>query len=1102
MDKLFGVILLRLKEKYSLITIKKLKKILLFIISISYATPAFSQVAFYYHGIENGLPEARIVSISQDSTGFIWLAGENALFRYDGNQFLSYRSSNRNSLSIPFIKINTLFTDVQGTLWVDANNGFAYYDFLRDEFIKPVDGWDLTRITDFCQGSKETLWISTDEGLAEFDIKTKNIVWFTGKDTLKTPGNNILKNGDLKFITCQSDGKIWMATNPTGLFRLDPETKKLEDFGVIDSINYGKFIITKLLFYKEQLYISTLNNGFFWFNPKDKKVHNEVFGDLGYTVHHFQISNDSVAWLATNNGLFHYNFQTSGYQRFTNEPFNPLSMARSAINHVFVDKENNLWISSGIRGINFGLTNVPFLHFTVSEDEAYQLSHKEITAIQFDYKGNMWLGYELGMVEKHSHTPLAKKQFNLTSKSRSGTTGAIMRIFEDSKNRIWIGGWASGVQKLNASGTAFEFAPIQPASTATLIESADVRGITEDNEGNIWFSFHGIGIGRYNPETHFLKLYRFDPENPLTNLSNDYSFNLCTDKENNIWIASAHGVSKLNCKNEKFTNFYAEAGNPNSLSSSSVNVIFCDPAGVIWAGTSNGLNAFIPKLNNFQSILTDQDFPFLKISAIQSVEPGELWASTQTGILGLTYKWNSNNDSLLVKYKFFDRSNGILSTNYFALSSASDKENRIFFGGNEGIDFFDPGKIRLTNQKLIKPMIIGLNVGGLSKFHQIKTDNPGIPYIELKNTARMINIRFTSFQFNNPGGQKFRYRLEGFDDSWIYPMNDQLASFSNLPPGEYVFKLQIQKNNGDWNGQESELAIKIKPPFWMTLPFIGVTILFFILALFIILKVRSRSMLLRQYELEQIIDKRTEELTIKNQELEKSNQTKNKFFSIVFHDLKSPFSGLLGILELLNDPENKLEEKTQKQMLKSAKDSANNTFELMENLLVWARSQMNKSDCHPQINNLSELLRKNIELKQVDAEQKEIKVITEIPEKLEAYFDLNMIDTVIRNILSNAIKFSEPGGKIIVLAETQKEEIIVKIADTGIGLKEEETAILFEIDKKLKRGTGGEKGTGLGLIICKEFIEKNGGRIWVTPNMPIGTVFNFTIPEKKQPEKH
>jgi ligand-binding sensor domain-containing protein len=478
-------------------------RLFLFTISFTFVTTAFSQVAFYNYGIQNGLPEARIVSISQDSTGFIWLAGENTLFRFDGNQFLAYGSSNYNSQSVPFIKINTLFTDEQGTLWVGAHNGIAYYDFFRDEFIKPVDGWNNIRTTNFCQVSIETLWISTGEGLAEFDKKTKNIVWFTGQDTIKTPGNNILKTGDIKYITCQPDGKIWMATYPSGLFRLDPETKKLENFGVIGSTNFGEFYITKLLFYENQLYISTHNDGLFWFNPEEKKVHNEVFGNLGYFVHHFQLSNDSIAWLATNNGLIHYNFQTAKYQQFKTEPNDPLSIERTASNHVFVDKKNNLWLSSGIRGVNYGLTNVPFSHFSFSEDGAYQLTLKEVTAIQFDYEGNMWLGYEGGFVERHSNNPLTKKHFKLKAKNRTGIPGSTLAILQDSSNQIWMGGWESGLQRLNNAGTEFGFAPVLPDSTAHLIAAADVRGLAEDRHGNIWISFHGIGIGRYNPKPIF-----------------------------------------------------------------------------------------------------------------------------------------------------------------------------------------------------------------------------------------------------------------------------------------------------------------------------------------------------------------------------------------------------------------------------------------------------------------------------------------------------------------------------------------------------------------------------------------------------------------------
>jgi len=367
----------------------------------------------------------------------------------------------------------------------------------------------------------------------------------------------------------------------------------------------------------------------------------------------------------------------------------------------------------------------------------------------------------------------------------------------------------------------------------------------------------------------------------------------------------------------------------------------------------------------------------------------------------------------------------------------------------------------------------------------------------LNHNHKLLSIRFTALEFSFTGIKNFRYKLDGINDDWVYLQNEQMASFTHLHPGNYTFTVETQQKNHEWTGDNTTIEILVKKPFWLTIPFFIFVVLILAGILYLTVRIRSRTLLLRQKELEKIIQESTDELLQKNQELETANQTKNKFFSIISHDLRSPFSGVLGILDMLNDSEYKLEEKTQKQLLKSAKVSANNTFELMENLLTWARSQMIKSDCNPRINNLSELLRKSMELKKVAAEQKEITLIAKFPEKLEAYFDSDMIDTVVRNILSNAVKFSEYGGKIEVLAEAQKEVVIVHIADSGIGLKEEETRKLFEINKETRRGTGGEKGTGLGLIISKEFIEKNFGRIWATPNSPKGTVFHFTIPVKK-----
>ncbi len=182
----------------------------------------------------------------------------------------------------------------------------------------------------------------------------------------------------------------------------------------------------------------------------------------------------------------------------------------------------------------------------------------------------------------------------------------------------------------------------------------------------------------------------------------------------------------------------------------------------------------------------------------------------------------------------------------------------------------------------------------------------------------------------------------------------------------------------------------------------------------------------------------------------------------------------------------------------AAKNSAKNTYELLETLLTWARSQMEETVSHPKKNNLAKLLRKNIELKEPAALQKDIFFRHQLPEKLEAWFDKDMINTVIRNILNNAVKFTLPEGKIEISAWVQDEEVTVKITDTGIGLNAEETKTLFEIGKISRNGTQGEKGTGLGMIICKEFLEKNNGKIWAEPNQPSGTAFFFTLPVNKK----
>jgi len=1069
-------------------------RIIKFIIAawvLFYAMPCSSSVAFYHYGIENGLPEARIKSISQDSLGFIWLAGENSLYRFDGNQFHEYQNTTIHSSSVPFVRINTLFTDSRGKLWVGSNNGLSYYNPDTNGFIKLDEKFELLRILDIFEDRKGMLWLASEFGLARFDSDTEKTDWFTAPNSSKNAVYKNLPSNYIVQVTGQPDGKIWLGTYSEGLWLFDPETEKIEDFCQIEETDFSQFNISEIHYNSGTLYLGTLGNGFFWLDPQKRTVQNEKLNQLAYTIQHFRQLNDSIFWLATNNGLFQYNILTGDFTRYTNVPNNPLSLYRTVVNYVYLDKNDNLWLSLGIRGINYGLMQVPFSHFEVGEENAYQLTHKEVTSILFDFNGNMWLGYEAGLIEKHSNDPFFKKQYEIKTNNQ---IGSVLAIYEDSKNRIWAGGWQTGLIVLFPGGTTFEAAKIKPDSVFNLIEAADLRGITEDKKGNIWVGFHGIGIGKYNPESQTMKLFRYNNENPFSSLSNDFVYNLCFDRNDNLWVASAHGITKLNPETEHFTTFFNDPNNPKTLNSNTVVVVYCDNGGTVWAGTEKGLNAYSPALNNFIPVFTDKDFSGLSISSIQSVKPGEIWVSTTSGIFRNNYTWNADQTAMKIESTYFNRSDGLLSSNYYPRSSATSGDGGIFFGGNEGIDLFNPEEVSKYHVQKAKVLITELKVDSKPLYPNQITGEDDKMKLVLNHNHKLLSIRFTALEFSNTGIKNFRYKLDGFHDDWVYLQNEQMASFTHLPPGNYTFMVETQQKDHEWTGDNSTIGILVKRPFWLTIPFYIFVVLIIAGILYLTVRVRSRTLLLRQKELEKIIQERTLELTQKNKELEMANQTKDKFFSIISHDLRSPFSGLLGILDLLTDPENSFDTPNKKELLQSAKSSAHITFELLENLLLWARSQMRTTTISVKKQNLSEVLKKNIDLKKQIANQKDISLSGRFPENMEALFDREMINTVIRNILSNAIKFTPPGGNVKLYTTSENGEVTISIADTGIGTETQELDKLFELDKTHHTGTNGEKGTGLGLVICKEFVNNNKGKIWAEPNKPQGTIFHFTLP--------
>jgi len=340
--------------------------------------------------------------------------------------------------------------------------------------------------------------------------------------------------------------------------------------------------------------------------------------------------------------------------------------------------------------------------------------------------------------------------------------------------------------------------------------------------------------------------------------------------------------------------------------------------------------------------------------------------------------------------------------------------------------------------------------------------------------------------------------MEGISDKWISLDNQHFVHFTNLPAGKYKFHAKGSNSDGIWNETPASLNIIIYPPWWKSTTAYIFYLVFIILLVLIIVKRRERAMIYEKKILENEVSNRTTEIALQKNKLYELNATKDKFFSILAHDLKNPFASLYSLSNLLKDNYETADEEDKIMIIEKISSSAKHIYSLLESLLTWSRSQSGFIKYTPVEFDISRLVNANLNLNQVQAEKKGIKLLNSTNGKLNVFADQEMINTIIRNLINNAVKYTNKGGTIEVKVHSSNDYLEVSVCDQGIGISQEDQKKLFQIDVKYKTpGTSNEMGTGLGLILCREFIEKNRGKIWVESELGKGSCFYFTLPNKK-----
>lgn len=1070
------------------------------------------ELKFKHLDIHNGLSQGSIRSIYQDSRGFLWFGTHDGLNRYDGSNFKIYRNESGDRSSISNNWIYCITEDSEGNLWIGTADGFNKYDPHSEKFMR-------FRLSDYNKKLNNTIYaisanktekgfiyLGTVNGLIKYDIRGRNI-----KNYKPSPETPIISDTYIRTLYQTDDGYLWIGHTKDGLIRFDPKTETLLS---VMKTNHNKnalkeYFVSSIISDKNNnLWMATFN-GLYKYNKISGKIieyrnSNYLINSTAYKYTTSLVLDDyGKIWIGTiGSGIAVFDTLSKKFTNIIEDARDPNSISLPSILSLYKDKSGQIWV--GTTGSGIDIYNPYSNAFAHIYQNKMNFSMKSVRCFYEDNYGKIWVGgYKSGI---DIFDPKTKKFTNiqyLSVSDNNSTPNLAYTFVKDALNRdkVWVGTEGDGIFYADSKTLTFSNFSKELSRYNT---GYYVNAIYSDIDGTIWMG-SPKGLSHFNRDNKQLEYFAYNSKD-----SNSIGFKFLTciykDKQNNLWVGTdLSGLYLYNPKSKNFKRFVHDDFDDHSIGNNFIRTIFEDSKNRLWVGTNGGgLNLLNRKTQQFKRITTKNGLPNNVIYGILEDSKENLWISTNMGLS----KYNPGKNT----FKNYDVEDGLQGNEFNQNAYYKTKSGMMLFGGTNGFTAFYPENLHINNNK---PDIVLTDLKIFNKSVQINAYKNGREIlkesitltnkIKLDYTDNVFTIEFAALDYVLPGKNKYKYKLEGFDKDWILT-SLKAVTYTNLDPGTYIFKVNGSNNDGIWNDKGKELIIVIEPPLWRTNAFYIFALLFAIGLVYAIYKIRIRNIRKTNIKLEKTVEERTAELAELNNELQISekqllelNQTKDKFFSIIAHDLRNPMSVLMSSTDFLSKSVDLMTQSEIIDLISDLNKTSKSLYDLLENLLTWARSQSGKIDYNPEEFDLSELATAVVYTLGINAENKNIELKSDISQFTFVKADYNMISTVLRNLVSNAIKFTSEFGKIHISAKVKNEEnkkmTEISISDSGIGISQKDLQKLFKLDTAHTTiGTGQEKGTGLGLILCKEFVEKHGGSIKAESQEGKGTVFIFSLP--------
>ncbi|MFZ5941157.1 MAG: hybrid sensor histidine kinase/response regulator transcription factor [Bacteroidota bacterium] len=1043
---------------------------------------------------EDGLSNSAVTSVFQDSEGLMWFGTWDGLNRYDGTSITVFKPDILTTHSLSNNIIRDIFEDRNHDLWVITNEGInrfnrdslTFTSYFDEEVYLPVREQNLKAVI----GPDSTLIIALARfGLFYFDEETRKFA------SLELPGfdpdaqSSVIGTGSREnmLFTLDQKGKVTVFTKQ-GNYKKEAQI----DLGRDTELQIDKhwFINTGTSIY---LAVSVKEGGLLLTDLLTRKSsfirpNDEMFSVT--TVNGIRGSNK--CWLGTDNGSLYQLVADDDPELLSMDAQIPELLSRKVkIWTISQTSEDLLWIGTDGNGIyRYILQGKAFFNLKKGPVTELSISHDIVRAIYKDKNGNLWVGTRGDGLNKIPAGNRTRIQYNV---SNGLSNNAVLSLNKDLEGNLWIGVDGEGIDMLElSSGHIFHF----PRDFVSFSDEdfGYVYSICVDVYGTIWLGTSGYGVvnlrvkkgadGRYKLE-HFR---RFTNSLDGKGLKSDIVYSIIEERPNVLWLGTrGGGLHRLNTLNNSFE-YYGEASEhvEGLINNDILSLCLCDKE-QLWIGTSGGITVMniSYKPYSFRHITEQNGLPNNTVHGIIQDENSDIWISTNRGLAKIPVEEGP--------VLSFNRSDGLRNSEYTDGAFFNDRINHLlYFGGTEGVDWFNPSEINasghfppvyITGFRLNNTLVIP---GDSTRI--LRTRINETREIELKYDQNFFSFSFTSLNYYNPQKCQFAYMLEGFYDHWNEISNQRTASFTNVPPGKYTLKIKASNEDGKWSDDVRQIAIIIHQPYWNTLAAYGVYLLVLILSAFFILsQLKRRAREKREMEQEKMERAKADEI----------NRYKLQFFTNIAHEFRTPLTLIMAPAALLEEELG--EKKRYGQFAKSIFQNANRLQKLISELIEFRKVETNNMKLQVGNYELVQYINKLIKAFDVYAKLNNISLVFEpAGPEIECWIDLEKFEKILLNLISNAIKYTPEGGKVIIELEYREGKIILVVKDTGIGIPPEIIDKIFDrfyhTPSGLRPTDGSRDSGGVGLSLTKSLVEFHKGSITASSRAEGGAEFRVVIP--------